>query len=51
VPGMPLRAPAIFSYAVYGLILIGIMLLLPQGVIPALRSGFRRCYRPHLGRS
>jgi len=41
VPGMPLRAPAVFSYAVYGSILIGIMLLLPQGVIPALRSAFR----------
>lgn len=37
LPGMPLRAPAIFSYAVYGLILIGIMLLLPQGLVPALR--------------
>ncbi len=41
VPGMPLRAPAIFSYAVYGSILVGIMLVLPQGVIPALRSAFR----------
>ena len=41
VPGMPLRAPAVFSYAVYGSILIGMMLLLPQGVIPALRSAFR----------
>jgi branched-chain amino acid transport system permease protein len=36
-PGMPLRAPAIFSYAVYGLILAGVMLLLPQGVVPALQ--------------
>jgi branched-chain amino acid transport system permease protein len=38
IPGMPLRAPAVFSYAVYGLILIGVMLLLPQGVLPALQS-------------
>lgn len=38
VQGMPLRAPAIFSYAVYGLILVGVMLLLPAGVVPALRS-------------
>jgi branched-chain amino acid transport system permease protein len=35
LPGMPLRAPAVFSYAVYGLILVGIMLALPQGVVPA----------------
>jgi branched-chain amino acid transport system permease protein len=38
IPGMPLRAPAVFSYAVYGLILIGVMLVLPQGVLPALQS-------------
>jgi branched-chain amino acid transport system permease protein len=38
LPGMPVRAPAVFSYAVYGGILIGVMLLLPQGVVPALRS-------------
>jgi branched-chain amino acid transport system permease protein len=37
LPGMPLRAPAIFSYAVYGLVLVGIMLGLPQGVVPALQ--------------
>jgi branched-chain amino acid transport system permease protein len=41
LPGMPVRAPAVFSYAVYGLILIGIMLLLPRGVVPTLRSAFR----------
>jgi branched-chain amino acid transport system permease protein len=38
LPGMPLRAPAIFSYAVYALILIGIMLGLPQGVVPAIQA-------------
>jgi branched-chain amino acid transport system permease protein len=36
LPGMPLRAPAIFSYAVYGLILVGVVLVLPQGVVPAI---------------
>jgi branched-chain amino acid transport system permease protein len=41
VPGMPLRAPAIFSYAVYGLILVGVMLMLPTGVVPAWRSVIR----------
>jgi branched-chain amino acid transport system permease protein len=42
VPGMPLRAPAIFSYAVYGLILILVMLLLPQGLVPGLRATVMR---------
>jgi len=36
LPGMPLRAPAIFSYTVYGAILVGIMLGLPSGVVPTL---------------
>jgi branched-chain amino acid transport system permease protein len=40
-PGMPLRAPAVFSYAVYGLVLAGTMLLLPQGVVPAVQRAFR----------
>jgi branched-chain amino acid transport system permease protein len=40
LPGMPLRAPAVFSYAVYAVILIGIMLGLPQGVVPALSNSF-----------
>jgi branched-chain amino acid transport system permease protein len=42
LPGMPLRAPAIFSYAVYGLILVGVMLALPGGIMPALRSVLRQ---------
>jgi branched-chain amino acid transport system permease protein len=41
LPGMPLRAPAVFSYAVYGLILVGVMLVLPSGIVPALRSIWR----------
>jgi branched-chain amino acid transport system permease protein len=46
LPSMPVRAPAVFSYAVYGLILVGIMLGLPRGVIPTLTS---RLARPRLG--
>jgi branched-chain amino acid transport system permease protein len=42
LPGMPLRAPAIFSYAVYGLILVGVMLALPAGVVPSVRAMLRR---------
>ena len=38
LPGMPLRAPAVFSYAVYGLILVGVMLVMPMGIVPALRA-------------
>jgi branched-chain amino acid transport system permease protein len=45
LPGMPLRAPAIFSYAVYGLILVGIMLLLPRGVVPAVLGALTRSGR------
>jgi branched-chain amino acid transport system permease protein len=37
-PGMPLHAPAELNYAVYGLVLILVMLFLPQGVVPAIRS-------------
>ena len=49
LPGMPLRAPAVFSYAVYGLILVGIMLALPQGVVPAAaRALSRRKASPRL---
>ena len=43
ISGMPLRAPVIFSYAVYGLILVGVMLVLPAGIVPALRK-----WRPRL---
>lgn len=43
VSGMPLRAPVIFSYAVYGLILVGVMLAVPAGIVPALRR-----WRPRL---
>ena len=46
LPGMPLRAPAVFSYAVYGLILVGIMLALPQGVVPTAVRVFSRRKTP-----
>ncbi|WP_236700647.1 branched-chain amino acid ABC transporter permease [Allosalinactinospora lopnorensis] len=36
--GMPDYAPAVLSYAVYGLLLILILLFLPHGVVPALRD-------------
>ena len=36
--GMPLHAPAVFSYAVYGLVLVLVLLLLPQGLVPAIRA-------------
>jgi branched-chain amino acid transport system permease protein len=43
ISGMPLRAPVIFSYAVYGLVLVAVMLALPAGIVPALRK-----WRPRL---
>jgi branched-chain amino acid transport system permease protein len=42
LPGMPLRAPAVFSYAVYAAILIGIMLGLPKGIAPAIQAVWGR---------
>jgi branched-chain amino acid transport system permease protein len=36
-PGMPPHAPAVFSYGVYALVLVLVMLFLPQGLLPALR--------------
>jgi branched-chain amino acid transport system permease protein len=38
LPGMPLRAPAVFAYAVYAAILVGVMLGLPKGVVPAIQG-------------
>jgi branched-chain amino acid transport system permease protein len=40
-PGMPVRAPAIFSYALYALVLIAIMLLLPRGLVPTVQGWFQ----------
>ena len=37
-PGMAVTAPSIFSYGVYALVLVGVMLFLPGGVYPAIRD-------------
>lgn len=44
-PGMPAHAPAVLSYAVYALVLIVVMLLLPAGLLPTLGAWVRR-WRP-----
>lgn len=36
-PGMPSYAPSVLSYAVYGLLLVVVVLFLPKGIVPALR--------------
>jgi branched-chain amino acid transport system permease protein len=36
-PGMPSFAPSVLSYAVYGLLLVIVVLYLPRGLVPALR--------------
>lgn len=36
-PGMPSYAPSVLSYAVYGLLLVVVVLWLPHGIVPALR--------------
>ena len=36
-PGMPSYAPGVLSYAVYGLLLVVVVLYLPRGLVPALR--------------
>ncbi|TYB66060.1 branched-chain amino acid ABC transporter permease [Nonomuraea sp. PA05] len=35
LPGMPTYAPSVLSYAVYALVLIGVVLFMPQGLVPA----------------
>ena len=50
-PGMPLRAPAIFSYAVYGLVLVTVMLLLPRGLVPTVQGWLENVRRRRLARS
>ena len=34
-PGMPSYAPSVLSYAVYGLLLVTVVLFLPRGIVPA----------------
>jgi branched-chain amino acid transport system permease protein len=36
-PGMPSYAPSVLSYAVYGALLVVVVLWLPRGIVPALR--------------
>ena len=38
LPAMPTQVPAVLSYAVYALVLIVVMLLLPSGIVPALTA-------------
>ncbi|WP_220040178.1 branched-chain amino acid ABC transporter permease [Nonomuraea aridisoli] len=42
LPGMPSYAPTVLSYAVYALVLIGMVLFMPQGLVPALTRRRRR---------
>lgn len=48
-PGMPQQAPAILSYAAYGVVLTLVMIFLPEGLLPALqrlgRIGWARLSR------
>jgi branched-chain amino acid transport system permease protein len=37
-PGMPSYAPSVLSYAVYALLLVLVVLFLPRGIVPAVRS-------------
>jgi branched-chain amino acid transport system permease protein len=41
-PSMPIHAPAELNYAVYGLVLIAVMLFLPEGLVPAVRRRLAR---------
>ncbi len=41
-PGMPAHAASIFSYAVYAILLIGVLLFLPRGLVPAVTDLTRR---------
>lgn len=40
--GMPDYAPSVFSYAVYGLLLMVTVLFLPHGIVPSAREWWRR---------
>ncbi|WP_281904065.1 branched-chain amino acid ABC transporter permease [Phytohabitans aurantiacus] len=41
-PGMPSYAPSVLSYAVYGLLLVVVVLFLPHGMVPAARRAVER---------
>ncbi|MFI5844799.1 branched-chain amino acid ABC transporter permease [Catenuloplanes sp. NPDC051500] len=40
-PGMPGYAPAVLSYAVYGLVLVVAVLYLPRGIVPSVHGALR----------
>ncbi|SDH03056.1 branched-chain amino acid ABC transporter permease [Nonomuraea jiangxiensis] len=42
LPGMPSYAPSVLSYAVYALVLIGVVLFLPHGLLPAVAGRLSR---------
>lgn len=41
-PGMPSYAPSLLSYAVYGLLLVLVVLFLPHGIVPAIQDRLTR---------
>jgi branched-chain amino acid transport system permease protein len=43
--GMPANAPAVLSYAVYGALLVAVMLFVPRGLIPTAASWWRSARR------
>lgn len=45
LPGMPTYLPTLLSYAAYGVILVAIVMFLPDGLLPAMRSGWTRVAR------
>jgi branched-chain amino acid transport system permease protein len=44
-PGLPSYAPSVFSYAVYAVLLVVVLLFLPRGLLPTLTDGVRRTFR------
>lgn len=44
-PGMPAYASSVFSYAVYALLLVVVLLFLPRGLLPAVTALVRRVFR------
>jgi branched-chain amino acid transport system permease protein len=48
-PGMPSYAPSVLQYAVYAGLLVLVLLLLPRGVVPALRDLWVRRVVPASG--
>jgi branched-chain amino acid transport system permease protein len=41
-PGMPSFAPSVFSYAVYALLLVAVLLFLPRGLVTSIGEAVRR---------